>query len=68
MKLLEETIHLAALAGVNAEDIRGLGLTWRWYIKVRDGAIKNPGVNHVLALKELAEKRIAAAKRKGRAA
>lgn len=68
MNLLEETKALAELAGLKEPDIRALGLTWRWYLKVRGGDIKNPGVLHVLALKKLAEGKLAGKRPKGRAA
>jgi len=69
MNLLIETIELSKRVGVTEDDIRSIGLTWRWYTKVRDGFIRNPGVNHVLALRKLAEKKAASKlPRKGRAA
>lgn len=57
MDLLNDTIALAESAGVTPADIRSIGLTWRWYTKVRQGVIGNPGVNHVIALRDLAQRK-----------
>lgn len=59
MDLLEEVIALARRADVSEADIKALGLTWRWYTKVRDGLIPNPGIRNVLALKQLSERKLA---------
>ena len=58
MDLLKETLALAQQAEVTPDDIRSLGLTWRWYLKVRSGKTANPGVNHVEALNKLAREKL----------
>jgi hypothetical protein len=58
MDILEETKALAEKAGVTREDIQSLGLSWRWYLKVRAGHIPNPGVIHVVALRDLAQRKL----------
>lgn len=58
MDLLKDTITLAERVGVTEEDIRSLGLSWRWWLKVKSGQIGNPGVNHVTSLRRLAEDKL----------
>lgn len=58
MDLLKDTITLAERVGVTEEDIRSINLSWRWWLKVKAGQIGNPGVNHVLALRRMAEDKL----------
>lgn len=51
--LYEETIHLLEQAELTVEEIgRGVGMSGRWVRKVREGQIKDPGVNKIQRLYE----------------
>ena len=64
MDTLSAALALAEKASLEEDDIKSIGLSWRWYTKVRTGGIPNPGIKNVDALRQLAERKLTPTKTK----